>query len=142
LTYAYAAACLLGCVAGLRTFTAPAVLWLVRHRSPIAYVLAIAALVELAADLYPKTPARTAAAGLVARILSGAACGWAVTLPAGGSVAVGALLGVVGALIGAYGGLAVRVRAIDLIGRVPAALLEDAVAIFGAVAVVLMLAPA
>ena len=41
-----------------------------------------------------------------------------------------------GALAGAYGGLALRRRAIGAIGSVPAALLEDAVAIAGAVAIV------
>jgi uncharacterized membrane protein len=133
---------LLGIVAGLRTLTAPAVLLLVRHRSAAAYVLAVGALLEYAGDLYPKTPSRTGAAGLIARLASGGFCGWVITVPTGGSIALGVVLGLAGALVGAYGGLAVRVRAIDLIGRVPAALLEDAVAIAGAAVVVLMLAPA
>ena len=42
---------------------------------------------------------------------------------------VGALLGVVGALIGAYGGRTVPIAAIERIGAVPAALVEDVVAI-------------
>lgn len=141
MTYAYAAALLLGIVAGLRTLTAPAVLWLVRHRSPAAYVLAVGAVLEYIGDLQPKTPARTGVMGLSARLISGGFCGWAITAPTGGSVVVGVVLGLVGALIGAYGGLAVRVRAIDLIGRVPAALVEDAVALVGAALVVIMLAP-
>lgn len=138
--YAYAAALLLGIVAGLRALTAPAVLWLVRHPSIAAYVLGVGALLELGGDLSPKTPARTRAMGLIARIVSGGFCGWAVTGPVGASAAAGIVLGVVGALIGAYGGLAVRVRAVDLIGRVPAALVEDAVAIAGAAIVVLTMA--
>jgi uncharacterized membrane protein len=133
----YVAALLLGVVAGLRTFTAPAVLWLVRHRSPAAYVLGVFALLELAADLYPKTPARTGFAGLAGRLLSGAFCGWAVSAPAGRSAILGAAIGALGAIFGAYGGLAARTRAISRIGRVPAALLEDAVAIAGAVAIVI-----
>jgi uncharacterized membrane protein len=133
---------LLGIVAGLRTFTAPAVLWMVRHRSAVAYLLAALAFLELAGDLHPKAPPRTGAAGLIARLASGGFCGWAITAPAGGSVVLGVVLGLVGALIGAYGGLAVRERAIDLIGRVPAALVEDAVAVVGAALVVLLLAPA
>ncbi len=132
----YAAALLIGIVAGLRTFTAPAVLWLMRHRSPVAYLIAALALVEFAGDLHPKAPPRTGVAGLVARILSGAFCGWAVTAAGGSSAVVGALLGVAGALAGAYGGLMVRTRAIATIGRVPAALLEDAIAILGALVVV------
>ncbi len=132
----YLTALLLGIVAGLRTFTAPAVLWLVRHRSPAAYVLGLFALLELAADLHPKAAPRTGAAGLSARVLSGAFCGWAVSAPAGRSAILGAAIGALGALAGAYLGLAARTRAISRIGRVPAALLEDAVAIAGAIAIV------
>lgn len=133
-------ALLLGIVAGLRTFTAPAVLWLLRHGGWPAYVLGALALAEYGADAQPNTPARTAPFGLGARLISGAFCGWAVTATSG--VAVwGGLLGAFGAVIGAYGGLAVRARAILLIGRVPAALLEDAVAIAGAVIIVLAIHP-
>jgi uncharacterized membrane protein len=133
----YAVALLLGLVAGLRTLTAPAVLWLAHHRSPAAYVLGVFALFELAVDLYPKAPARTGFAGLSARLISGAFCGWVVTASAGRPAAAGAALGAVGAAIGAFGGLAARTRAIGAIGRVPAALLEDAIAIAGAIAVVM-----
>jgi uncharacterized membrane protein len=132
----YLAAALLGVVAGLRTFTAPAVLWLVRHRSPVAYLLGVLALMELALDLNPKTPARTGLLGLSARVISGAFCGGAIAGPAGHSLFLGALCGAIGAVVGAYGGLAARSRAIALIGRIPAALLEDFVAIAGAVAIV------
>lgn len=127
---------LLGCVAGLRTLTAPAVLWLVRHRSPAAYLLGVLAVLEYAGDLSPRAPARTQAFGLGARLLSGAFCGGAVALPSGVSLFLGALVGALGAIVGAYVGLAARTRAIRLIGRVPAALLEDAVAIVGAVLIV------
>lgn len=132
----YLAAALIGVVAGLRTFTAPAVLWLVRHRSPVAYLLGVLALLEFAGDLSPKTPARTGLVGLAARVISGAFCGAAITAPAGHSLFIGALLGALGAVVGAYGGLAARLRAIALIGPIPAALLEDAIAIAGAVAIV------
>jgi uncharacterized membrane protein len=135
----YFAAFLLGLIAGLRTFTAPAVLWLIRHRTPAAYILCVLALAEYAGDLYPSAPPRTKAAGLVARLFSGAFCGWAVTSSAGGSV-LGGVVGAFGAVIGAYLGLAARTRAVGLVGRVPAALAEDAVAILGAVALVLALA--
>jgi uncharacterized membrane protein len=133
----FAAALLLGIVSGLRTFTAVAALWLFRHTGPVAYGLGVAALLEYLGDLHPNAPARTAAPGLIARIFAGAFCGWAVTSAAAASPIAGALLGACGALIGAYGGLAVRVRSIALIGKVPAAILEDAVAIAGAVAIVL-----
>lgn len=130
------AAFVLGIAAGSRTFTAPAVLWLVRHRGPWAYVLGVLALLEYAGDLYPRTPSRTVPAGLMARLVSGAFCGWAVTTAAGESVVSGVLLGICGALIGAYGGLAARRRGIALIGAVPAALLEDVIAIVVALAAV------
>ena len=116
--------------------TAPAVLWLMRHRSPVAYVLGVGALLELAGDLNPKAPARTRFLGLTARVLSGAFCGWAVNAGPGASVTLGIVLGAIGAVIGAYGGLAARTRAIALIGAVPAALLEDAIAIVGSIAIV------
>jgi uncharacterized membrane protein len=132
----YLAALLLGAIAGLRTFAAPAVLWLVRYRSPAAYVLGLLALLELIGDLHPKAPPRTSFAGLSARVLSGAFCGWAVSAPAGRSPIFGAAIGAVGAVAGAYLGLAARTRAISRIGRIPAALLEDAVAIAGAIGIV------
>jgi uncharacterized membrane protein len=132
----YVAAALLGVVTGLRTFTGVAVLWLMRHPSPVAYLLGVVALAEFAGDLSPKTPPRTGVVGLSARAIVGAFCGAAVTAPAGHSLFLGGLFGAIGAVVGAYGGLAVRIRAIALIGRIPAALLEDFVAIAGAVAIV------
>ena len=133
------AAFLLGVVAGLRTLTAPAVLLLVRHRSPVAYVLGALAILEYAGDLHPNAPPRTQAVGLTARIVSGAFCGGAVAVMSRGSVLLGALLGAAGAVAGAYGGLAARLRAVQIVGRVPAALLGDAVAIAGAILIVVYL---
>jgi len=133
----YVAAAVLGFIAGLRTFTPPAVLLLVRHRGLAAYVLAAAALLELAGDLYPNAPSRTGLAGIIARIVSGAFCGFAVATTSGASAALGATIGAAAAVAGAYLGLAARLRAIGLIGRVPAALAEDAVAIAVAIAVVI-----
>jgi uncharacterized membrane protein len=127
------AAFLLGFVAGLRTVTAPAVLWLMRHGTLWAYVLSAAAVFEYAGDLHPKAPPRTGPMGLSARIVSGAFCGWALVSSSGGSSITAALLGALGAIAGAFLGLAARTHAIALIGRIPAALLEDAVAIGGAV---------
>lgn len=133
------AALLLGVITGLRTFTALAVLWLVRHPGPFAYLLGGAAIFEYAFDLYPKVPSRTSPGGLTGRLFAGAFCGWAVTATAGSPPSAGALLGASGALIGAYGGLTARRRAASLISAVPAALLEDVIAIAGAVAIVLNL---
>jgi uncharacterized membrane protein len=130
------AAFLLGCVAGLRAFTASAVLLLARNRTPLAYVLGVLAVAEYVADLNPKAPPRTNAMGLGARAVSGAFCGWLLGNTAGSSPLAGAVAGVLGAVVGAYAGLSVRRRAIELIGRVPAAIAEDVLAIAGAVLVV------
>jgi uncharacterized membrane protein len=130
------AAILLGFLAGLRTFTAPAALWLMRRPGPLAYVLVVLALLEDAGDLHPGAPARTQPLGLIARACSGAFCGWTVTALGGAPVFAGALLGALASVGGAFAGLAARKIAIDRTGRVPAALLEDAVAIVAAIAVV------
>ena len=99
-------------------------------------VLAAGALLEDAGDLNPKTPSRTAPVGLIARLLSGGFCGWWLTAPTGASIVTGVLLGAFGALLGTFAGLSARRRAISLIGRIPAALLEDLVAIAAAIAIV------
>lgn len=121
---------LLGFSVGLRTLTGPAVLWLVKHGGLWAYALGILALVEYALDLHPRAGARTHPLGLSARIVSGGFCGWAVTLGNGnGIVMAGIVVGVVAAVIGAFVGLAARLKSVRAIGRVPAALVEDAIAV-------------
>lgn len=133
------AAFLLGIVAGLRTFTAPAVLWLLRHRSGWATLLAVLAFAEYAGDLYPKAAPRTGLFPLIVRMASGAFVGSAIAVTAGTSAVAGAIAGVAGAVVGAYGGLALRLRAIAAIGPVASGVLEDVVAIAIAVTVVLHL---
>jgi uncharacterized membrane protein len=120
----------------LRTFTPAAALCLMRRRGALAVALGAAALLEYAGDLHPKAPPRTAAGALAARILSGASCGWIVASSGGGAPAAGAVLGGAGALTGAYGGLAVRMRMVALLGAAPAAILEDVVAIAAALTIV------
>lgn len=132
-------AALLGFCAGLRTFTAPAVLWLLRHPGPVAWGLAVLALLEYAADLHPKAPSRTGATGLFARACTGGLCGGALLASAGHPIVAGVVLGALCAIAGAYAGLALRLRAIRAVGRVPAALLEDGVAIAASAAVVIWL---
>jgi uncharacterized membrane protein len=117
-----AIALLFGLIAGLRTLTAPAAYFL--HRGGIAgYVLAVAALGEYIYDASPIAEARTGVRGLSVRIISGGVTGWFVAgFP-------GAAAGAVGAVAGCYGGHAMRVALIKAIGALPAALLEDAIAI-------------
>jgi uncharacterized membrane protein len=118
----------LGFVAGLRTLTAPAAVMLARG-GIVGYILAAFALGEYVVDALPGTRARTAFPSVVVRSLSGAFVGWTVATMHGGSHAVGALAGIIGALAGTYGGKAARLAAIVRIGAIPAALAEDAVAI-------------
>jgi uncharacterized membrane protein len=127
---------LLGLCSGLRTFTALAVLWLLRHPGPVAWGLAVLAVLEYLADLHPNAPPRTRAAGLFARACTGGFCGGALLAGAGHPIVAGVVIGALCAIAGAYAGLAVRMRAIRIVGRVPAALLEDGFAIAASAAVV------
>jgi len=146
----------IGIVAGLRSLTAPAVVsWMAylhvidlrgSHLSFMGSTAAVAvftllALLELVGDKLPKTPSRTAAVGLTARILMGALSGGAFARADGVSSKLGAVAGIVGALIGAYGGYQVRTRTVKALHAPDyvIALLEDAVAIGGGILLALLL---
>ncbi len=147
-------ALLIGVIAGLRSMTAPAMIswaawagWLKLGGTGLAFlglavtpwILTVLALGELVADQLPATPSRTAPLPFGARIVSGALCGAAIGL-AHGAVVGGGIAGAVGAVIGTLGGHAARARLAAMFGRDrPAALIEDAVAIGGAVLIVLAL---
>lgn len=118
----------IGFVSGLRTFTSLAAIFLTRG-GVWGYVLGICAIGEYVVDALPWAPSRTQPPGLIARTISGALAGWFVTTAHAGSAILGLVAGVVGAIIGTYGGHAARLAAIRKIGALPAALLEDAVAI-------------
>lgn len=115
----------IGFVAGLRALTAPAVLtwavylgWLNLRESPFAFMGSIVAVAlfsllavgELIGDLLPKTPSRTAPAPLVARILMGGLCGACLCASANQSYLIGALLGGIGGVTGAFAGYEGRRR--------------------------------
>jgi uncharacterized membrane protein len=75
-----------------------------------------------------------------ARVIMGALSGAALGASAG-MLVVGLIAGVVGAVVGTYGGAAVRGRLATSFGRdLPAALIEDAVAVVGALLIVWSLA--
>lgn len=147
----YLAALLLGVIAGLRTMTAPtAVSWAaslgILHLAgtPLAFLGATitpwlftaAALAELVADQLPQTPSRKVPVQFAARVLMGGLAGAAVGFSAGAPLP-GVVLGVVGAVAGTYGGAAARARMAAAFGRdLPAALIEDLVAVAGAAAIV------
>ncbi|HEY6903292.1 MAG TPA: DUF4126 family protein [Candidatus Acidoferrales bacterium] len=138
----------IGVVAGLRSLTAPAVVCWMAHfhvlnlqdshlrfmGSTIAVaVFTLLALVEIINDKLPKTPSRTTAVPLTARILMGALSGAAFGAAGARSVAIAAIAGIIGALIGTFGGYQVRTRTVKALHAPDfvIALLEDAVAIGG-----------
>ena len=136
-------ALLLGIVAGLRVFTGAAV-WFALLGSGIWRVLfPLAAIGEYIVDAMPNFPARTRIIpSLSLRIISGGFAGWLVHSRTGGSLLLAILLGVLGALIGTFGGYRVRMWLIDRIGGIPAAILEDLVAIGLAVLIITKGVPA
>ena len=104
---------LLGCVAGLRSLTAPAVVcwaahlgWLHFSGTKLAFinqpstliVFTLLAVVELIADKLPKTPARTAPLGLIARIVVGGSIGVALATSSGMSVPFPMMVAAIGGL--------------------------------------------
>lgn len=144
-------ALLIGVVAGLRTMMALAgVAWAAKlGLLPLAGswlailgwrftapVLTILALGELVTDKLPSTASRKVPVQFGARLVSGGVSGAAIGMATGNGMA-GAVLGIVGAVIGTYGGAAARSALARSLGRDrPAALIEDAVAIAGALLVV------
>jgi len=149
---AYVLAFLIGIIAGLRSMTAPAaVSWAARlggldlHGSWLAffglavmpYILTVLAIAELIADKLPKTPSRKALMPFIFRIVSGGLCGAA--LGAERQALIGGLVaGALGAVAGTLGGYEFRARLVSAIGGndLPIALLEDAIAIIGAILIV------
>jgi uncharacterized membrane protein len=138
---------LIGVVAGLRSMTAPAAVswaarlgWLHLENTWLAflgfaatpYILSALAVLELVGDKLPKTPSRKAPVPFIARVVAGALCGTAI-----GGVG-GALAGALGGVAGTMGGYEFRARLVRATGGndVPIALLEDAIAIAGAVLIV------
>ncbi len=144
---------LIGVVAGLRSLTAPAVLawganhnWLNLHNSPLRFmastiamvIFVLLAIAELIADQLPSTPSRTAPPGLITRIVTGGLCGAGIAIAGSQALALGAVIGIVGALAGTYGGYYARtglVRALKVPDLV-IAILEDIVAIGGGLFIV------
>ncbi|HME82210.1 MAG TPA: DUF4126 family protein [Candidatus Eremiobacteraceae bacterium] len=122
-------ALLIGIVAGLRTMIAPTAVAYARNSS-LWILFAVLALIELVGDKLPKVPARTSPLPLFFRCLAGGASAYFLTR-ADIAPWFSAGAGVVGALIGAYGGYGLR-RLLTRSGRLPdivVALGEDIVTI-------------
>lgn len=107
-----------------------------RLSDPLRLVYAAMALGELMADKLPATPARTIPPALVFRVLSGGFAGRSVASAFGGDRTGGMLAGAGGAILGAYGGHALRasiVRGTRLPDPI-VAVVEDVIAVYGAIA--------
>lgn len=147
----YLLALLIGIIAGLRAMAAPAAVswgaylgWVpvggtwaafMGHWIAVA-IFSIAAIAELIADQLPSTPSRKVPQQFGARIVTGALSGAVIGAAAGLTVG-GVVAGAIGAVLGTYGGAEARTRmAAALGGDRPAALIEDAVAIFGAILII------
>ena len=138
---------LIGVISGLRAMTAPAAVswaarlgWLHLENTWLAflgfaatpYVFSLLAIGELITDQLPGTPSRKVPMQFGTRIFVGALCGAA--LGATGDALTGGLIaGVLGAVAGTLGGAGFRSRLAKAFGKdLPAALVEDAIAIGGA----------
>ena len=144
---------LLGCVCGLRSLTAPAVVCWAAHfgwlrfdgtrlaflNHPVALIaVTVLAIGELIADKLPKTPSRTAPLGLTARIVLGAASAAALAVSARSGVPLAAVAGAIGGIAGAFGGYNVRhfLVAKKHLPDFAVAIAEDLVAIVGGLVIV------
>jgi uncharacterized membrane protein len=154
-TFVWGLPLLIGVVAGSRAMTAPAaVSWaaswgsLALGATPLAFlahpithwVFTVFALGELVTDQLPSTPSRTVPVQFGTRIVTGALSGAAIAAGSGGTLLAGGLFGAVGAVIGTLGGRRLRGWLAGRFGSdLPAALIEDALAIGGAILIVVAL---
>jgi uncharacterized membrane protein len=114
---------LLGAATGMRTFTPMAILCWFAYSGHLpvdgtwafwtaklvtAVVFTVLALCELVGDKVPEMPDRTSTGPLLARVIFGGLVGAIVATGMNGSEFEGAILGVGGALVGAFGGYLIR----------------------------------
>src|SRR5256885_13022988 len=146
MNYVFVFAFCIGFAAGLRSLSPPAVVawaahlgWLNLSDSPLRFmastiavvIFSILAVFELIVDLQPSTPKRTAPIPLGARILMGGLCGACLYAASNQPLVIGAILGAVGGVIGAFAGYEIRRRLVAAlhVKDIFVALLEDLVAI-------------
>ena len=143
---------LIGLFGGLRSLTPPAAAawaahlgWLRLARPlsfigslPAVIILSVLAVGEVFVDKLPNTPNRTAPLGLIARIVTGSLTGACVSVGGGKSAVVGAGLGMLGGIVGCFGGYQVRARLVKSLGQPDfnIALIEDLIAIGGSLFIV------
>jgi uncharacterized membrane protein len=141
----------IGIIAGLRSMMAPTVVswaarlgWLNLSNSWLAFlgyawtpwIFSLAMIGELINDKLPRTPSRKVPAQFITRIITGTISGGALGAPSGRSI-TGMVAGALGAVAGTLGGSEARARLVKATGGkdLPIALIEDAVAIIGALAI-------
>ena len=146
MNYALAFAFGIGFAAGLRSLTPPAVVawaahlgWLNLNNSALAFmgsiitvvIFSLLAVFELIGDLRPSTSKRTAPVPLAARILMGALCGACLCAATNQSLIIGAILGGVGGIVGAFAGYEIRRKLVAALNIKDSfiAVLEDLVTI-------------
>src|ERR1700722_987879 len=101
-------------------------------------LLTLLAVAELIADKLPKTPARTAPPGLIARVVLGCLCGVELATSEGGKLPVPAIVGIAGALVGTFVGYKTG-HALVFRAHLPdfaVAIAEDVIAVAGSLLIV------
>lgn len=101
-------------------------------------IFTLGAALELVADQLPSAPSRLKPPGLIARIVLGGLSGASVSVASGQTILMGACLGVVGGVAGAFAGYQIRTRLVKAlkVRDLVIALLEDGVAIAGGLLIV------
>ena len=122
---------LVGLATGLRTFTGVMVIaWSAclgcvdLSATPFAFmaspvtvgIVTLLALGEYVADKLPNTPARTAAVGMTGRIVCGGLAGACIATLHGAPYILGAVIGAVAAIAGAFAGYQLRTRLVRSLG--------------------------
>jgi uncharacterized membrane protein len=142
---------LIGIICGLRALMGPAIAswgaglgWFSLEGTSMHFmssaitrwIFTIAEIAELINDKLPQTASRTVPPQFIARVIMGALAG--ATLGAAHNSLLGGLIaGAIGAVVGTLGGASVRGALAKVFGKdLPAALIEDAVALLGAIFIV------
>ena len=138
----------IGVVAGLRAMTAPAMITWAAHfgvldlgntwlsflaTTPARLILTALALIEFVTDQLPSTPSRKVPVQFGARLVTGGISGAAIGAGNGMPLA-GLCAGIAGAIIGTLAGASFRGSLAKKLGSDrPAALIEDVIAVGGAI---------
>jgi uncharacterized membrane protein len=142
---------LIGIIAGLRALTAPTVVswaarlgWIDLSHTHLAflgfaytpYILSVLALAEIANDKRASTPSRKIPPQFITRVLMGAFAGFALGVTRQFPLS-GTIYGAMGAVVGTLGGSAFRGALAKAFGNdLPAALIEDVIAVGGGLLIV------